>query len=396
MTSGSALFHTQDFSLVLGGPVYQLWRRSMLCGPALELLIRRVIGIPLFTWLPLLALTGASGTALPGTLAIPFLYDLEVHARLLVAIPLLLIAEVVIHQRMRTVVGHFVDSGIVGAEALPGFEAAIGRAMRLRNSVAVELALVFLAFGLGWWLWRGWSGLEQSTWFGVVEGGQARSTLAGWWYVHVSLPIFQFLLYRWYFRIFVWFTFLRQVSRLPLRLTPTHPDRAGGLGFLSLSAAAFAPLVLAQSVTLAAVLADKILYQGKLLFSFQYEIVAFVILQLVLILGPPSVFMGKLIALKRQARWDYGALATRYTSEFHEKWVERKAPPGEALLGSADIQSLADLANSYGVVSEIKPVPFGKETIVQIALATVIPLLPLLLTVVPAATIVKGLFGLLL
>ena len=120
------------------------------------------------------------------------------------------------------------------------------------------------------------------------------------------------------------------------------------------------------------------------------------ILQLALILGPPTVFMPKLIALKRQARWDYGTLAARYTSEFHEKWIGRKAPPGEALLGSADIQSLADLANSYGVVREIRPVPFGKETIVPIALATVIPLLPLLLTVVPAATIVKGLFGLLL
>ena len=51
-------------SLVLGGPLYQLWRRLYAAGPALELLARRMIGIPLVAWLPLLVLTAYDGVAI--------------------------------------------------------------------------------------------------------------------------------------------------------------------------------------------------------------------------------------------------------------------------------------------------------------------------------------------
>jgi hypothetical protein len=385
-----------DFSLVLGGPLYQLWRRLFLAGPALELLMRRMISIPVTAWLPLLALTAYEGFAVGHGVRVPFLYDIEVHARYLVAIPILLMAEIVIHQRIRVVIRNFVETGIVTPETLPRFRATIDRTMRLRNSLVVELTMVVLVFGLGWMLWQGGRGLTGSTWYAIVDGDHYRLTIAGWWYVHVSIPIFQFLLFRWYFRLFVWFLFLRRVSRLPLRLTPTHPDRAGGLGFLGLAAHAFVPVIVAQSVALSAGIGGRILFQGKTLASFQYEIIAFLVLQLLLVLGPPSVFIKTLLDLKRQGRREYGVLAARYTSEFHEKWIEGAAPADEPLLGSSDIQSLADLANSYTVVGEMRPVPFGRDTIVQVGGAAAIPLLPLALSIVPADEIIKKLIALLL
>jgi hypothetical protein len=385
-----------DFSLVVGGPLYQLWRRLFLAGPALELLARRMIGIPSVAWLPLLLLTAYEGFAIGHAVRVPFLYDLEVHARYLVAIPILLMAEIVVHQRIRVVVRQFVDTGIVTSETLPGFRAAIASAMRLRNSLVVEIAMVVFVFGFGWTIWQGESGLTGSTWYALVDGASHRLTGAGQWYVHVSIPIFQFLLFRWYFRLVVWFLFLRRVSRLPLRVMPTHPDRAGGLGFLGLGAHAFVLVILAQSVALSAGLGGRMLFHGRTLLSFQYEIAAFVILQLLLVLGPPSVFLPTLLDLKRRGRREYGVLAARYTSEFHEKWIEGAAPAGEPLLGSSDIQSLADLANSYTVVGEMKPVPYGRDTIVQVAGAAIIPLLPLVLSIVPADEIIKKLFTLLL
>jgi hypothetical protein len=396
MSSRTLSSDPQDFSLVLGGPLYQLWRRSFLTGPALELLERRMIAIPAVAWLPLLLLTGYERLARGHAVPVPFVYDFEVHARYLVAIPILLLAEVAVHHRIRGVVQNFLDAGLVTSETLPGFQAAIDRAMRLRNSMIIELAMVVFVFGFGWMLFRGDSGLTTSTWFAIVEGGQPHTTMAGWWYVHVSIPIFQLLLLRWYFRCIVWFLFLRNVSRLPLRLIPTHPDRAGGLGFLGLAAHAFVPVILAQSVVLSAVVGSRIVFQGQTLISFQYEIAALVLLQFVLVLGPPCVFMKTLLGLKRQGRQQYGVLAARYTAEFHSKWIEGTAPAGEPLVGSADIQSLADLANSYDVVSEMKPVPIGKDTVVSIVGAAVIPLLPLALTVVPADEIIKQLFSLLL
>jgi hypothetical protein len=386
----------EDFSLVLGGPIYQLLRRLHAAGPGLELLARRVIGIPLFAWLPLLALTAYEGVAFGHAVPVPFLYDLDAHARFLVAIPLFVLAEVIVHQRIRPVVRHFVDAGIVPPEVLFQFRAAIARAMRLRNSLAVEITLVVFVFGFGWMLWQETGSLRTSTWYATVDGAGRRLTLAGQWYAHVSIPIFQFLFYRWYFRLFIWFLFLWRVSRLDLRLTPTHPDRAGGLGFLSGAPIAFGPVILGQSALLSAIIGNRILFQGATLRSFQYEIAAFVILQLVVILAPLCVFAPRLLALKRQGRREYGALAARYTREFHEKWLGGGAPADEPLVGSGDIQSLADLANSYEVVRGMRPVPFGRDTILQVAVPAVAPLLPLLLTVVPADEILKKLFGMLL
>jgi hypothetical protein len=396
LSSATLLAEPADFSLVLGGPLYQLWRRLHAAGPAMELVSRRMVSIPLVAWLPLLVLTAYEGLAVGQAVPVPFLYDLEVHGRFLVAMPLLLLAEVIAHQRIRPVVRHFVDAGIITPATLPDFRAALDRALRLRNSLSVELILAVGVFGFGWMLWKGTAGLTTSTWYAMGGPAGGGLTLAGLWYGHVSNPIFQFLLLRWYFRLFVWFVFLRRVSRLDLYLTPTHPDRAGGLGFLASAPSAFAPVILAQSVFLAVFIAARILFQGATLQRFQYEIVAFLVLQLLLVLGPLCVFAPALLALKRRGQREYGALAARYTQEFHEKWIGGAAPAGEALVGSGDIQSLADLANSYEVVRGMRPVPFGRDTVIQLAVAALLPFAPLLLTVVPAEQILKSLLGMLL
>jgi hypothetical protein len=268
--------------------------------------------------------------------------------------------------------------------------------MRLRNSVPIEVILAMFVFGIGWLYVGLGTGITTSTWYATTDSGGPQLTRAGWWYAHVSIPIFQFLLLRWYFRLFVWFLFLRRVSRLDLFLTPTHPDRAGGLGFLAGAIAAFAPVILAQSVFLAALIGGRILFQGQVLQSFQYEIAAFAVLQILLVLGPLCVFAPRLLALKRLGRREYGALAVRYTQEFHQKWIGGTAPPSEPLVGSADLQSLADLGNSYEVVREMRAVPFGRDGLIQVAVPALLPFVPLLLTVVPAEAILKSLLGMLL
>src|SRR5512145_1193161 len=137
----------EDFSLVLGGPLFQLLRRSHLSGEALELARRRLITIALLAWLPLLVLSALEGQALGGNVAVPFLLDVEAHGRFLVALPLLIVAELVVHQRMRFVVRQFLERHLIPASALPRFEAAIMAALRLRNSVLAEVLLI--AFGYG-------------------------------------------------------------------------------------------------------------------------------------------------------------------------------------------------------------------------------------------------------
>ena len=78
----------------------------------------------------------------------------------------------------------------------------------------------------------------------------------------MSLNLFRFVLFRWYFRLIIWYTFLWRVSRLPLRLTPLHPDRAGGMGFIGNSVFAFTPLLLAHTAVLAGIIGGRIWHEG--------------------------------------------------------------------------------------------------------------------------------------
>jgi hypothetical protein len=181
----------QDFSLVLGGPLFQLLRRSHLSGDALELLRRRLITISLFAWLPLLALSALEGQALGGQVAIPFLLDVEVHVRFLVALPLLIVAELVVHQRMRFVVRQFLERNLVPATALPRFDAAITSALRLRNSVLAEVLLIALVYGVGVLLiWRQYLVLNTATWYAAPTVAGSQLSLTGVWYGYVSIPLF--------------------------------------------------------------------------------------------------------------------------------------------------------------------------------------------------------------
>jgi len=93
------------------------------------------------------------------------------------------------------------------------------------------------------------------------------------------------------------------------------------------------------------------------------------------------MFTPKMAGAKRKGLAEYGLLAQRYVESFEKKWILSKAPPAEDMLGTGDIQSLADLGNSYAVVREMRAVPFGLEDISRLAVATAAPLLPLLLTI---------------
>ena len=181
----------------------------------------------------------------------------------------------------------------------------------------------------------------------------------------------------------IWARFLWQVSRIDLQLIPTHPDRAGGLGFLSIITQAFAPLLLGQGVVLAGVMANKIFYAGGKLIDFKMEIIALVIVMLFFVIAPLLVFVPLLARTKRAGLAEYGGLAQRYVREFDHKWLRGGAPADEQLMGSGDIQSLADLGNSFQVVKEMKLVPFGKEMVVQLAVISLIPVAPLILTMIP-------------
>ena len=274
----------------------------------------------------------------------PSCWTWTVHIKFLVVLPLLIVSELVVHQRMRFVVRQFLERNLIPERALPRFDAAIASAFRLRNSVLAEMLLIAFVYVVGVLIiWRQYTALATATWYAVPTGEGLKLSLSGVWYGYVSLPIFQFLLMRWYFRIFIWARFLWQVSRIDFSLVPSHPDRFGGLGFLSNTVFAFTPLAVAHGGLLSGFIANRIFYLGAALPQFKIEIAILVVFMLCLVFGPLLVFAPQLAEAKRTGNREYGTLAMRYVREFDAKWLRGGAPTDEPLVGSGDIQSLADL-----------------------------------------------------
>jgi hypothetical protein len=362
----------EDFSLVLGGPLFQLLRKAHLEGDAQELLPRRIIASVVLTWFPLLILSIISGVT-------SGVGRVEVHARFLVALPILIAAELLVNSRIRPAVRRFIEWRIVLPEQRPAFNSAIESALKIRNLVFVELALIGLVYTVGLLVWNSRTELGLVTWY-ALPGSRWNLTLAGYWYVFVSLPLFQFILLRWYIRLLIWFRFLWQVNRIELNLIPTHPDRCGGLSFLGKSSYAFAPILFAQGAILAGIVAARVLYRGETLQSFRFQITGFIVFFVVVVLAPLLMFSFRMARARRKGLADYGLLAQRYVESFDQKWV-RESPSSAELLGTGDIQSLADLGNGYQVIREMRIVPFGLQDISRLAIATAAPLSPLLLTI---------------
>jgi hypothetical protein len=385
-----------DFSLVLGGPLFQLLRRTRLSDDALTLLRRRVLVISLLAWLPLLVLSALGGQLLGGGTAVPFLKDVDVHVKFLVVIPLLIVAELVVHQRLRPLANQFLAQDLIPESARARFDAAIESGHRLRNSVLAEVLLIAFVYGVGVLIvWRHYTVLDTTTWYATPSTGGSTLSFAGMWYGFVSLPIFQFLAVRWVFRLFIWARILWQVSRLDLNLVPTHPDRAGGLGFLSSALFAFIPLAAAFGALLAGGLASRIFYAGAKLPEFKMQIAAAVIALVLILVGPLLAFTPRIAQAKRTGLLEYGALAQRYVREFDVKWLRGGAAVDEPLLGSGDVQSLADLANSFEVVRTMRMAPVAMQDVLRLAIAVLLPIAPLLLTVMPLGELLRLVLGLL-
>lgn len=394
--SATTATDSPDFSIALGGPLFQLYRRAHLSGDGLQLLYRRMVIITMLAWLPLLILAFLDGRALGDTVKIPFLYDVEAHARFLVALPMLIAAELVVHWRVSPAIPRFVERRIVQDEDLPKFHAAVASAVRVRNSITLEASLLVFVYTIGIWIWRSQTAQALPTWYASPQGGHLNLTRSGYYYAYVSIPIFQFILMRWYARLVLWFVLLWRISRLNLHLTAAHPDRAGGIGFLGATSYAFGPVLFAQGALLSGLVATKVLFEGQNLLAFKMQAAGLIGVMVLSVLGPLVMFSPMMDRAQRKGAAEYGLLANQYVFEFERKWIRGGNPDLGELLGTGDIQSLADLGNSYSVTREMRVVPFGLADILRLAGATAAPLLPLTLTIFSLEEVLSRLFNLLL
>jgi hypothetical protein len=303
------------------------------------------------------------------------------------------LAEIPVGRGLRGIARHFLEAGLVREEERTRFATAVVDTVRFYDWRLAELTLLALAYITTYAELSKTSLQSGSTWF--EPSSTVGFSLVGYYYAFVCLPIFQFLMYRWAFRMVAWTRFLWQISKLDLFLTPIHPDGAGGLGFLGKGSIRFGVILFALSSVGSAAIASRVLFSGAKLEDFQVVYATLILLALLVFAGPLIVFAPKLLRLKQDGLRTYGTLASRYTQLFDNKWVEGVNAAEESLLGAADIQSLADLGNSYELVRKIRIIPIQLSDLIAMALPGMIPALPLAATVIPVSEILTGILRLL-
>ena len=351
------------FSLVAGGPFYGLRLRLGLLSPPLENLWRLTLALMALAWVPPFVFAAAHGAAAA------FLRDAEVQVRFLLCLPILIHAEGLVHRRLSPLPDQFLARGLIAPGEGPAFEAAIAGALRLRDGPA-ELILLGLIYAL-----------RASPWdLTLTASGQ------GWYYLWVSLPLYQFLLARWFWRLVIWARLLWRLARLRLSLLPAHPDKAGGLGFLSVAVVAFEPLLFSQSALLAAYLAGTA--RAPAPWIHDKDVVAIFLGGILVILGPLAFFAPALAAARRRAWRDYGELFSRCLRDFEKRWLAGERE-GEALPASGDLQGQASIDGSYQPLDRMRPVPFGLESVVRLGVWAALPWLPAALAAGRALEVLK-------
>ena len=380
--------HSRPFLLMEGGPLFNIEKRLGLIKQHAPLTKRRAVLAALLTWVPLLILSVIEGRAWGHSVPVTFVRDFSTYSRFLLAVPLLVFAENIIGPRIAQAASHFAQSGVVIEKDFGRFDKLVELGLHTRDSIIAEVVLVVLVYVTTIVGFKE-TAVHVTTWYATHTEAGSSLTLAGWWLLGFCTPLYQFLIYRWLWRLFLWFQFLTRVRNLDLQLFPTHPDQAGGLGFVGDSQRFFGILLFAISIGSTGVLANDIVYDKIPLQSFAPAIGTYVVVALLIMVGPLIVFAGILLKTKRIGLHQYGTLATDYTGSFHRKWIEHQNADHEPLLGTGDIQSLADLGNSFGFIEKMRALPIDLRLLLQLVIATLLPMTPLLLTVMPLKDILK-------
>lgn len=384
-TDDAQLAVDRDLSLIRGGPFYRAQEATRLIRPNQWNHVRRVTFAIALGWLPLVLITALFN---PGGL-VSLVKDYRVHSRLLVAVPVLLVGQLWVESRFRMVVEHITAAGLLGGLDRARMDDTIAMLRRLRDSVIPELAILFLLVVHDVTSYT--TLIDATPWLAHGAGSDLHLTAAGWYAVLVSATMFQFLLGLGLWKWLLWAVFAFKLSRLNLKLVPTHADGHGGLGFLGLTPIAFTPIAFAASTAIAATWRQEMIHGGANLMSFKEPAIVLAVIIALVALGPLAFFVPRLMALRRQGILDYGILGQIDSAAFHEKWIHRRAGHEAEFLGATENITLNNFGQTYLKIGQLKPFPADKGALITLAVSVAIPMLPMILAVVPLATVLKAL-----
>jgi hypothetical protein len=388
-------FPPERLSLFDRGPVHTLWRRAGLARPDNSGPARLWLALVAVAWLPLLILSLLEGKTYGAPAGSSVLSDWGLTARLLIQMPLLIALQPVVDRHLGRIAHCFYSTAVVSAGEIPGMVQIISSTRRLAHSSTAELILVALAIGQSSLLTQRALAMGGLHWV-FADAAAATLSPAGWWTVYVAMPLATVVTFRWVWRIGLWWRFCWQTSRLDLQLIPSHPDRAGGLGFLSLSLMGFSMVAAGLLSSIAGQFATRILAQGAGLDDLKFQFAGSLAAVMLLFVGPLLLFTGSLLRAKIAGIERYGGLACRHGRAFENRWLTPEKVIDEGSLEVPDFSARTDLNQVGELVYEMRGTVFQFRHLVALAAVAASPFLPVALLLVPAKEVLLGLAGLFL
>lgn len=344
---------------------------------------RLALAVAAITWVPLAVLSALEGLAINASPGESFLLDIGALGRYVVAAPLLVVAATAYVPQMTLVAAQFVADDLIGQSDRPRYHSLVTTTRRWFASRWSGAVLVLLAYAVTVLLSRVLYPADLSTWVAPVIGGRHERSLAGWWRLLISQPLYLLLCATALWRVVLWGRFLAGVARLDLRLVAAHPDRVGGLRFVTIPLQGFSVIAMAMGVVGASSVAESMLFYGRSLGEFRYLIGATVLAALVVLTSPLFALTGPLLRLKNQATCEYGRLASMLGREFQARWIAPGRPITPEVLGEPDFSATADLFAVAAIVNEIRPFVVDLRLLGMLAFATLLPYVPLLFLQMP-------------
>lgn len=364
---------------------------------------RRLIAIPIIMYLPQLLLAAIDGVLFTSEPSASFLLDFAAITQYLVAIPLLLAADLLINPIVGDVVQHFRNSGVVRVDDREPFDGYCARAQRLVRSGRVDIMFLIGALLFAWsWiipdLQRAAAEPDFLAWQVIRSEGGVRLSLPVLYAGVIASPFFLYLHFRWIWKAMIWTWLLRKVSRFHLRVHSFHPDRSGGLYFLSRAQGAFGILIFSVGCVIASTVGYNMLIKQADVMA-----IANILVLIPYVVGAPLVFLIPLLFFTPQLFWEkqkglleYSRLGTAFSWEFDARHLSdqrietpKPAPkpvsrPGDFLeQGGNDIQTYNNYLQSFEAVRGMRVMPFDLSSLMQLVGAAAGPMLPLLTPFIP-------------
>ncbi len=383
-----------DFSLSEGGPFHRALLKMRLHNKQGKLAL---VGF-CFTWVPLALITAIEGTLYSGT-PLPFLKDVAMQARMLVALPMLILIKVAIDSKVIVVSNYISGSLISKDERQIIFTTVLQRAKKLTSSVIAEIILLLIVIAVTISLVKTgmYSALEGGTrsWMTSTKEGSPVLSVAGYWAVLVSIPMFQFLLLRWIWRYIVWISLLFRLSKARLNLWPTHADRAGGLGLIMMAQKSFNLVFVVGSVVLSGQFIAQIIEHPDFFKTIRGEAIAYIVISISFILMPLLFFTGKLYKTKNDGLLQLGILGAALSGKFDRKWVNDLPAEKRIEEKEVDPSILFDYAGLYDMLQKFRTVPVTLRDIAGMAIALFVPFIPILFIHFSVGELMQKIAGLL-